>query len=87
MTVFFYSGITSYPGVSTEEKTISWFWYGFLHWNEIGQIERKAHFYILRKFLSVVETHSWYDSTSKTPPTRELAEFLGRELGCKTLEQ
>ena len=24
MTVFFYSGITSYPGVSTEEKTI-WF--------------------------------------------------------------
>ena len=22
MTVFFYSGITSYPGVSTEEKTI-----------------------------------------------------------------
>ena len=25
MTVFFYSGITSYPGVSTEEKTISGF--------------------------------------------------------------
>ena len=23
MTVFFYSGITSYPGVSTEEKTIA----------------------------------------------------------------
>ena len=23
MTVFFYSGITSYPGVSTEEKTMS----------------------------------------------------------------
>ena len=23
MTVFFFSGITSYPGVSTEEKTIS----------------------------------------------------------------
>ena len=28
---------------------------------------RKAYFYILRKFLSVVETHSWYDSTSKNP--------------------
>ena len=50
-------------------------------------IVRKVYFYILRKFLSVVETHSWYDSTSKTPPTREPAEFLGRELGCKTLEQ